>query len=148
MKAWRPPFFGPRRLSADQDGIAWVPGYGSGVLGRFDPANERWKVYPIPTGISGPEGYGTSETPYNLNANRQTGQVWINGSNSDTLIRFEPKSGRFTAFPLPTRASFTREIEFDPDNNIWTCTSNEPPGPGELGTGKFVKLELPPPGAA
>ena len=106
----------------------WVPGYGSGVLGRFDPTTERWKVYPMPTGIPGPAGFGTSETPYNLNANRQTGQVWINGSNSDTLIRFEPKSGRFTAFPLPTRASFTREIEFDADNNVWTCTSNEPSG--------------------
>jgi cysteine-rich repeat protein len=148
MKAWRPPFYGPRRLSADQDGIAWVPGYGSGVLGRFDPTIERWKVYPMPTGVQGPPGFGTSETPYNLNANRKTGQVWINGSNSDTLIRFEPETARFTAFPLPTRASFTREIEFDPDNNIWTCTSNEPPGPGERGQGKFVKLELPPPGAA
>ena len=48
--AWRPPFYGPRRLGADQDGIVWVPGYGSGVLGRFDPAIERWKVYPLPTG--------------------------------------------------------------------------------------------------
>jgi cysteine-rich repeat protein len=147
MKAWRPPFYGPRRLAADQDGIAWVPAYGSGVLGRFDPANERWKVYDIPTGLPGPPGFGTSEAPYNLNANRQTGEVWINGSNSDTLIRFEPGSARFTAFPLPTRASFTREIEFDPDNNVWTCTSNEPPGPDDPGHGKFVKLELPPPGA-
>src|SRR6185295_7068565 len=59
----------------------------------------------------------------------------------------EPDSERFTAFPLPTRASFTREIEFDPDNNVWTCTSNEPAGPDEPGRGKFVKLELPPPGA-
>ncbi len=147
LKAWRPPFYGPRRLAADQDGIAWVPGYGSGVLGRFDPTTERWKVYPMPTGIPGPPGFGTSETPYNLNANRQTGQVWINGSNSDTLIRYDPQSARFTAFPLPTRASFTREIEFDADNNVWTCTSNEPPGPDERGQGKFVKLELPPPGA-
>src|SRR4029078_9025814 len=81
-------------------------------------------------------------------AHRDTVQVWITVSTSDTLIRFEPETQRFTAFPLPTRASFTREIEFDPDNNIWTCTSNEPPGPGERGTGKFVKLELPPPGAA
>jgi cysteine-rich repeat protein len=147
MKAWRPPFYGPRRLSADQDGIVWVPGYASGVLGRFDPTTERWKVFPIPTGIPGPPGFGTSETPYNLNANRLNGQVWINGSDSDTLIRFEPETERFTAFPLPTRASFTREIEFDPDNNVWTCTASEPPGPGEPGRGKFVKLELPPPGA-
>jgi cysteine-rich repeat protein len=143
MKAWRPPFYGPRRLGADQNGIVWVPSYGSGVLGRFDPTIERWKIWPMPTGQPDPSGFGTSETPYNLYVNRLNGQVWINGSNSDTLVRFEPESQRFTAFPLPTRASFTREIEFDPDNNPWTCTSNEPPGPNERGRGKFVKLELP-----
>jgi cysteine-rich repeat protein len=147
LEDFRPPFYGPRRLHADGDGIVWVPGYASGVLGRFDPAIERWKVYPLPTGIQGPPGMGTSETPYSLNANRMNGEVWINGSNSDTLIRFDPASEQFTAFPLPTRASFTREIEFDSDNNVWTCTSNEPPGPGERGRGKFVKVELPPTGA-
>jgi cysteine-rich repeat protein len=148
MRSWRPPFYGPRRLAVGRDGIVWVPGYSSGVLGRFDPAIERWKVYPLPTGVAGPEGFGTSEAPYNLNANRNDGTVWINGSNSDTMIRFDPATGRFAAVPLPTRASFTREIEFDPDNSIWTCTSNEPPGPGEPGRGKFVKIELPSAAAA
>jgi virginiamycin B lyase len=148
MRAWRPPFWGPRRLAVGRDGIVWVPGYGAGVLGRFDPAIERWKTYPLPTGVPGPPGFGTSEAPYNLNANRNDGMVWVNGSNSDTLIRFDPTDEHFAVFPLPTRASFTREIEFDPDNNVWTCTSNEPAGPDERGRGKFVELELPPPDAA
>ncbi len=147
MRAWKSPFWGPRRLHAGADGIVWVPGYGSGVLGRFDPATERWKVYDLPTGRSGPPGFGTSETPYSLNANRQNGEVWVNGSNSNTLIRFEPARERFTAFPLATLSSFTREIEFDPDNNVWTCTSNEPAEPGDPGRGRFAKIELPPPGA-
>jgi hypothetical protein len=63
MRSWRPPFYGPRRLAVGRDGIVWVPGYGSGVLGRFDPAIERWKVYSLPTGVAGPDGFGTSETP-------------------------------------------------------------------------------------
>jgi virginiamycin B lyase len=147
MKAWRSPFWGPRRLAAGADGIIWVPVYGHGSLDRFDPAIERWKSYPLPTGVAGPPGFGTSEAPYNLNVNRRDGFVWVNGSNSDTLIRFDPTTERFAVFPLPTRASFTREIEFDPDNNVWTCTSNEPPGPDEPGRGTFVKIELPWPGA-
>jgi cysteine-rich repeat protein len=121
-----------------------VPGYGSGVLGRFDPAIERWKVYPLPTGIAGPPGYGNSEEPYALNANRQTGDVWITGSASDTLIRFDPTGERFSAYPVPTRGSFMREIIFDPDGNPWTCTSDEPAVKEGLGRGKFVKIELPP----
>ena len=147
MKAWRPPFYGPRRLGVGKDGIVWVPGYGSGVLGRFDPAIERWKVYPLPTGLAGPPGFGTSEMPYNLAVNRTDGFVWINGTNSDTMIRFDPEKERFTAFPLPTGASYTREVEFDADNSAWACTSSEPAGPDSPGLGKFVKVELPPPNA-
>jgi len=144
LTAWKPPFYGPRRLHADQDGIVWVPGYGSGVLGRFDPKIERWKTYDLPTGLPVAGGEGTSETPYSLNANRRTGEVWVNGSDSDTLIRFAPKTESFTVFPLATRGSFTREIEFDPDNGAWTCTSNEPDVAGTRGRGRFVKIELPP----
>jgi cysteine-rich repeat protein len=146
MTAWRPPFYGPRRGHVDQDGIVWVPGYGTGVLGRFDPKIERWKQYALPTGIPG--AFGTSELPYALNANRRNGEVWVTGSNSDTLIRFRPASEEFSVFPMPTRGSFTREIEFDPDDNAWTCTSNEPDVAGARGRGKFVKIELPPRDAA
>jgi cysteine-rich repeat protein len=144
ITAWKPPFYGPRRLRVGADGVVWVPGYGSGVLGRFDPAIERWKVYPLPTGIAGPPGYGNSEEPYALNANRQTGDVWITGSASDTLIRFDPAGERFSAYPVPTRGSFMREILFDPDGNPWTCTSDEPAVKEGKGRGKFVKIALPP----
>jgi len=144
ITAWKPPFYGPRRLRVGADDVVWVPGYGSGVLGRFDPTIERWKVYPLPTGIAGPPGYGNSEEPYALNVNRQTGDVWITGSASDTLIRFQPTGERFSAYPVPTRGSFMREIVFDPDGNPWTCTSDEPAVKEGLGRGKFVKIELPP----
>jgi cysteine-rich repeat protein len=144
ITAWKPPFYGPRRLRVGADGIVWVPGYGSGALGRFDPTIERWKTYPLPTGIAGPPGYGNSEEPYALNANRQTGDVWITGSASDTLIRFDPSTETFSAYPVPTRGSFMREILFDPDGNPWTCTSDEPAVKEGKGRGKFVKIELPP----
>jgi virginiamycin B lyase len=144
ITVWKPPFYGPRRLRAGADGIVWVPGYGSGVLGRFDPAIERWKVYDLPTGPPGPPGYGNAEEPYALNANRQTGDVWITGSASDTLIRFDPTGERFSAYPVPTRGSFMREIVFDPDGNPWTCKSDEPDVKEGKGRGKFIKLELPP----
>jgi cysteine-rich repeat protein len=144
IRDWKPPFYGPRRLRVGANGIVWVPGYGSGVLGRFDPTIERWKVYDLPTGIALPPGYGTSEQPYALDANRQTGDVWITGSASDTLIRFDPTGERFSAYPVPTRGSFMREIVFDPDGNPWTCKSDEPDVKEGIGRGKFVKIELPP----
>ena len=43
IKEWNPPFRGPRRLHVAQDGVVWVPGFGSGVFGKFDPKTEKFK---------------------------------------------------------------------------------------------------------
>ena len=82
------------------------------------------------------------ELPYALNVNRDSGDVWITGSNSDSLIRFDPASEKFTVFALPTPVNFTREIEFGDDGSIWTCTSNAAIAPDRPGTGRFIRLEL------
>ena len=37
---------------------------------------------------------------------------------SDTLIRFEPAAERFTIYPLPTRVTYTREIDFDEGGGV------------------------------
>ena len=78
--------------------------------------------------------------PYNVGANKQNGEIWITGSNSDTLIRFRPESEDFTVFPLPTRSDFTREIEFDDDGGVWTCTSDQPIAPDVPGTGRIIHV--------
>jgi cysteine-rich repeat protein len=136
VQSWRPPFDGPRRLFTGPDSTVWVPGYGSGELGHFDPITETWKVYKLPIQPIG------EELPYDLSVNRATGDVWITGSNSDTLIRFRPASEEFTVFPLPTNADFTREIEFGPDGSVWTCTSDQEIVPEVPGTGRVIKLVL------
>ncbi len=136
VQSWRPPFDGPRRLFTGPDSTVWVPGYGSGELGHFDPATETWKVYTLPTQPVG------QELPYDVSVNRTTGDVWITGSNSDTLIRFRPATEQFTVFPLPTSSDFTREIEFGPDGSVWTCTSDQEFEPGKPGTGRIIKLVL------
>jgi virginiamycin B lyase len=140
VKSWRPPFDGPRRLGVGPDNIVWVPGYGSSQLGRFDPRDESWTVYDLPTQPKG------NDLPYNVTVNRSTGDVWITGSDSDTLIRFRPGTEEFTVFHIPTPVDFTREIEFDDQGGVWTCTSGAPVDleqeeAGE-GTGRIVKVEL------
>jgi cysteine-rich repeat protein len=136
VKSWRPPFDGPRRLGVGPDNIVWVPGYGTSQLGRFDPRTETWKVYDIPTQ---PKGF---DLPYNITVNRTTGDVWITGSNSDSLIRFRPSTEEFTVFALPTPINFMREIEFDEEGGVWTCTSNATQMDPEPGSGRIIKLEL------
>jgi streptogramin lyase len=111
VRSWRPPFDGPRRLFTGPDNVVWVPGYGSGELGRFDPASETWKVYKLPTAPVG------QELPYDVSVDRTTGDVWITGSNSDTLIRFRPGSEAFTVFrcrPAPTSPARSSSVPMDP----------------------------------
>lgn len=142
VKSWRPPFDGPRRLSVGPDNVVWVPGYGSGELGRFDPVTETWKVYTLPTEPAG------QELPYATLTDWSTGDVWITGSNSDTMIRFRPSSEEFTVFPLPTEADFTREIEFGDDGSVWTCTSDQELAQDRPGSGRIIKIEVRPPAGA
>ena len=101
------PFAAPRRLRFDAEGRLWIPSFSESLIARFDPKTgsfDRWELPIEPRG---------SETPYALHVDPRSGAVWICGTNSDTLIRFEPASQRFTVYPLPTRVTYTREIAFD-----------------------------------
>ncbi len=129
---WNPPFRGPRRLHVAPDGMVWVPGFGSGVFGKFNPNTEKWTTYPLPDYLN--------QIPYALNV-APDGMVWICGTHNDTLYRFNPKTEYLVEFPLPFRVSYTREIEFDKDGNVWTSTSG-PARHMENTCGTVIKLEI------
>jgi streptogramin lyase len=76
------PFPGPRRLRFDSKGNLWIPGFSAGLVARYTPSTKEFRTWKLPT-----EGV---ETPYALNVDRRTDTVWICGTNSDTLIRFQP----------------------------------------------------------
>lgn len=133
VKEWNPPFRGPRRLHVAKDGMVWVPGFGSGVFGRFDPKTEQWKVYDLPD--------AENQIPYALNIDPK-GYIWICGTGSDSLHRFDPKTETLVEFRMPSRVTYTREIEFDADGNLWTCNSNGPARHTERGYGSIIKLEI------
>jgi putative heme-binding domain-containing protein len=133
IKEWNPPFRGPRRLHVAPDGMVWVPGFGSGVFGRFDPNTERWTVYELPD--------AENQIPYALNVDKE-GIVWICGTGNDTINRFDPVTETLVEIPLPTRVSYTREIEFDDEGNVWTSTSG-PARHMERGVGAVIRISLP-----
>ncbi|MBP86646.1 MAG: hypothetical protein CMJ64_08020 [Planctomycetaceae bacterium] len=110
-----------------------MPGFGSGVFAKFNPKTEEWKVYDLPD--------AENQIPYALNIDPK-GDVWICGTGSDSLFRFDPKTEKINEFRLPTRVTYTREIEFGADGSIWTCNSNSPPRHIERGVGSIIKLEF------
>ena len=133
IKEWNPPFRGPRRLHVAPDGMVWVPGFGSGVFGMFDPNSQKWTVYELPD--------AENQIPYALNVDKD-GIVWICGTGNDTINRFDPETETLVEFRLPTRVSYTREIEFDDEGNVWTSTSG-PARHMERGVGAVICISLP-----
>ncbi len=111
----------------------WVPGFGSGVFGSFNPKTEEWKVYELPD--------ASNQIPYALNIDPM-GYIWICGTNNDSLTRFDPKTEEMVEFRMPSRVTYTREIEFDDEGNVWVCNANSPARHCERGMGSIIKLEI------
>jgi streptogramin lyase len=129
------PFPAPRRLRFDGQGRLWIPSFSGSLLASLDPGTREFRTWELPIEPRG------SETPYALNVDRTTGAVWICGANSDALIRFEPQAEAFTVFPLPTRVTYTREIDFDREGRVWTSSSNSPASQIEDGVPKLIRLD-------
>ena len=128
------PFTAPRRMRFDSKGNLWIPGFSSNILSKFDPATGKFENIVIPIEPLG------SETPYALNVDRKTDTVWICGTNSDTLIRYQTTTGEFTVYPMPTRVTYTRDIDFAADGAIWTSNSNVPAWQIETGIPRVIRL--------
>jgi virginiamycin B lyase len=147
VELFETPFPAPRRLRFDASGTLWVPSFSAGLLAAFDPRTQRYRRYELP--IRPLRG----EVPYALAVHPQTQDVWVCGTNSDTLIRFTPPKGEapatdasWTVYPLPTRVTYTRELDFDAAGRVWTSNSNSPSWQIEGGQPRVLRLD-PEPGA-
>jgi streptogramin lyase len=145
VELFETPFPAPRRLRFDGRGALWIPSFSAGSIAAFDPKTGRFRSFELPIRpLAG-------ETPYALAVNPVTDDIWICGTNSDTLIRFEapedersesgPELGRFTVYPLPTRVTYTREIDFDALGRVWTSNSNSPAWQIEDGQPRVLRLD-------
>ncbi|MEE2672659.1 MAG: hypothetical protein VX466_02615 [Myxococcota bacterium] len=129
------PFETPRRLRFDSKGGLWIPSFSESLLAHFDLETRVFRTWPLPVEPLG------SDTPYALAIDQQTDVVWICGTNSDSMIRFEPETEHFTVYPLPTRVTYTREVDFDRQGRVWTSNSNGPTWQIEGGVPKVVRID-------
>lgn len=129
------PFDTPRRLRFDSRGNLWVPSYSEGTINRFDSNTMEWKEsLAIPVEPIG------SEVPYAVFVDPKTDHLWITGTQSDTLIRFEPENSNWTIYPLPTLVTYTRELDMDDNGDVWTSHSSGPAWHVEGGIPKVTML--------
>jgi streptogramin lyase len=66
----------------------------------------------------------------------------VNGTGSDTMVRFNPETETFTEYRMPTRVTYTREVEFDQDGDVWVCNSNYPTRHIENRHGSVIQVQL------
>jgi streptogramin lyase len=100
---------GPRRMGADRNGdVVWVCDYWGGNLAKYDIRTLKSTFYKYPT----PES-----APYDAVVDRNH-DVWVNLTNGDSVARFDPKTERWTEFPLPGRGIDLRHISLDERNGV------------------------------
>ena len=113
-----------------------MPSYAEGTINRFDTNTMEWQEsFVIPVEPIG------SEVPYAVFVDPKTDHVWITGTQSDTLIRFEPENENWTIYPLPTLVTYTRELDMDDQGDVWTSHSSGPAWHVEGGIPKVTRLD-------
>ncbi len=110
----------PRRVAADPDGMLWITLYGNGNLAKLDPsAMKVVKTYPLPGGDAG---------AYAVTADG-AGTIWANEINTDTVVRFDPKTEKMQVIKLPSSNVGIRKMVTDASGRLWYMGSHS----GRLG---------------
>ena len=93
---------GPRRMGADKNGrVIWVCDWWGGSLAKIDTHTLKVNMIPLPR----PDGQQPYQAQVDSNHN-----VWINLMNADEVIKFDPKSSKWTEYPFPTLGAETRYV--------------------------------------
>lgn len=133
------PLHAPRRLRIDRDGNLWIVMFNESAILRYEPALRRFTKFELPVLPRG------SETPYSLNVDRQRHQVWVTGTNSDSVQRLDIATRTWQFYPLPRKVTFTRDVEFGADGRVFLTNGSFPSWHIEDGQPTFIQLK---PGSA
>ncbi|MFO7552489.1 MAG: hypothetical protein R6W80_13860 [Haliea sp.] len=112
---------GPRRLAIQDDGILWIPLYGSSELVKFDSISGiELARFSIPDPGAG---------PYGVTLDKKRNAIWAATSNSDRIYRFNIAAETWQHYPMPRKETFIRMIEVDAvSGDVWTTYASLPTG--------------------
>jgi virginiamycin B lyase len=115
MRIWDAPVSGsvPRASAIDASGNAWFTLEETGHIARFNPNNEEWKLFKIPTVDSAPVG---------LVFDNQ-GEIWFAENNSGKIGHMDPKTGAMSEFTPPT-VKDPLSLAIGPDGAVWFTAEN------------------------
>ena len=91
---------GARRAWSDSKGRIWVSEWNVGKVGMYDPSGGRWREWRLP---------GATPMPYAVYVD-ETDAVWLSDFGANALVRFDPKTEKFTRVGLPSSPANVRQI--------------------------------------
>jgi virginiamycin B lyase len=98
-----------RRLGIDSTGMVWYGGFNNGKVGRIDPKTGTIREYDVPLAHS---------EPYDVWPDRQD-NIWISdGGQGGALIRFDPRSEKYTYYPTP-QTTDQPKLAITRDGAVW-----------------------------
>jgi len=107
----------PRRLGVDAHGHFWYVDYAGGYLGRWNPATDEIKEWPMPAGVRA--------MPYAMAVDNR-GYVWAaeTGVQPNRIVGFDSVSETFTKpFEVESGGGTIRHMVYDPDSRaLWFGT--------------------------
>jgi virginiamycin B lyase len=123
---------GPRRLRVDADNKVWMVAFQDGLVAKYDPDSGVLSKYPLPL---------RNEIPYALNIDRERRAVWVNGNQSDTILRFDIDTETWQVYPMSRQRTFTRDIEIAEDGSVFTSNSHSPSWQIEDGQPTLIHIQ-------
>lgn len=107
----------PRRLAQTSDGMIWYGDYARGYVGRYNPENESFKEWALP---SGEQSY-----PYAVTVDNRD-HIWLveTGVAPNTFVGFDTDTKEFvSSTPIESGGGTVRNMVFhEPTNAIWFGT--------------------------
>ena len=91
---------GARRVWSDSRGGLWITGWNSGDLFRDDSRAKNWARWHLP---------GNAPQPYAVYLD-ETDAVWLSDWGANAILRFDPKTEKFEAFPLSDPYAYVRQV--------------------------------------
>jgi copper transport protein len=95
-------------VALDSDGTLWYISPRQSLLGHYDPQTKANKTFPLPE-----KGILTGL------AIDGSGNVWVPVAEPNKVFKFEPASGKFTGFDIPTPNSGPVGLTVDRDGKLW-----------------------------
>jgi virginiamycin B lyase len=106
----------PRRIAILPDDTVYYTDYARGYLGRLDLATGKVEEFKSPGGERS-QPYGITTT--------SDGAIWYSesGVQPNTIVRFDPKTGSFQNWPIPSGGGVVRHMVTAPNGDIWIACS-------------------------